>query len=56
MRETFWRINEPNGDQYLLVTTQVDDPQYMSQNYLRTLLFKKEPNGSKWKPTPCQVP
>jgi len=56
MRETFWRITEANGDQYLLVTTQVDDPQYLSNNYLRTLLFKKEPDGSKWKPTPCQVP
>ena len=34
----------------------VDDPQYLTQPFLKTLTFKKEPNGSKFKPSACSVP
>ena len=55
MTEYFAKISEPSGD-YLLVTTIVDDPQYLTQPFLKTLTFKKEPNGSKFKPSACSVP
>ena len=55
MTEYFAKISEANGD-YLLVTTIVDDPQYLTQPFTKTLTFKREPNGSKWKPAPCSVP
>jgi hypothetical protein len=55
MTEYFARISEPAGD-YLLITTSVEDPQYLTQPYLKTLTFKKEPNGSKFKPAACSVP
>ena len=55
MTEYFARIAEEDGD-YILVTTIVDDPQYLAQQYIKTLTFKREPNGSKWKPAPCSVP
>ena len=55
MTEYFAKITEPGGD-YLLVTTIVDDPQYLTQPFLKTLTFKKEPNGSKFKPSACSVP
>lgn len=55
MTEYFSRISEPAGD-YLFVTTIVDDPQYLSQPFAKTLTFKREANGSKWKPAPCSVP
>ena len=37
----------------LLVTTIVDDPVYLTGSYVVSPHFKKEPNGSKWDPTPC---
>lgn len=55
MTEYFSRIAEAGND-YVLVTTMVEDPQYLSQPYVKTLTFKREPNGSKFKPVPCSVP
>ena len=43
----------PNGEQWLTITTQIEDPQYLSNVRLVAPVFKKEPNGSKWDPTPC---
>ena len=45
----------PNGGQVLLVTTIVDDPQYLQQPFIVSSQFKKEADGSKWDPTPCTV-
>jgi len=43
----------PNGEQWLAITTQIEDPQYLSNVRLVAPVFKKEANGSKWDPTPC---
>ncbi len=43
----------PSGGQVLLVTTVVDDPQYLRQPFTVSSQFKKEADGSKWDPTPC---
>lgn len=43
----------PAGGQVLLVTTIVDDPQYLQQPFIVSSQFKKEADGSKWDPTPC---
>lgn len=53
MTEFFVRLTESNGDEYLLVQTYVDDPQYLTAHFVRTLTFKKLPDGSLWNPTPC---
>ncbi len=45
-----------SGADYLFVTTSVTDPRYLNGTYDRTLTFKREPDGSKWNPTPCSVP
>lgn len=45
----------PNGEEWLTITTQVDDPQYLRGARLTAPLFKKEPSGSKWDPTPCSA-
>jgi hypothetical protein len=45
----------PNGEEWLTITTQVDDPQYLRTPRLTAPLFKKEPNGAKWDPTPCSA-
>jgi hypothetical protein len=46
---------ERNGDQYLIDTTVVDDPTYLQNPWITSLHFKKEPDGSKWDPTPCNA-
>jgi hypothetical protein len=51
--EYFDALKEPDGEQYLIVKTLVDDPQYLSGQFLTSTHFKKEPDGSKWHPTPC---
>jgi hypothetical protein len=53
MTEYFTRISEDSGDEYMMVTTVVQDPQYLTQDFIRTLVFKRERDGSKFKPTPC---
>lgn len=51
--EYFDRAPAPGGGQVLLVTTIVDDPQYLRQPFIVSSQFKKEADGSKWDPTPC---
>jgi hypothetical protein len=52
--EYFNRVAEPNGDVYLIVTTIVEDPQYLNARFARSSHFKREPDGSKWRPSPCE--
>jgi hypothetical protein len=53
--ETFTRVNEANGDSYLVVTTLVEDPQYLNARFIVSSHFKKVPDGSPWNPTPCSA-
>jgi hypothetical protein len=49
-----WDVyKRPNGEEWLTITTQVDDPQYLRSPRLAAPVFKKEPNNAKWDPTPC---
>ena len=45
----------PDGNQWLVVKTQVDDPTYLSGWYQVSSQFKKEANNSKWAPSPCEL-
>jgi hypothetical protein len=51
--EYFLRLVDDDGQQYLAVTTMVDDPQYLAQPYIKTYQFKKQADASGWNPTPC---
>ncbi len=51
--EHFHRIDHANGDSWLLVTTLVEDPQYLNTRFQVSTHFKKVPDGSGWTPTPC---
>jgi hypothetical protein len=53
--EYFNVANEPNGDQLLVVTTVVEDPQYVAARLVRSSHFKKLPDASGWKPVPCSA-
>src|SRR5688572_5118693 len=51
----YWdRFTAPNGDNWLTVTTIVEDPMYLNQPFVTSTHFKKEPDGSKWAPAPCR--
>jgi len=55
MTEYFDRVNEPNGDVLLIVSTTLEDPQYLTQPFLTSTHFKKEPDASKWSPSVCSA-
>ena len=48
-------FQEPDGPDWFVVTTKVEDPRYLGQPWVTTSHFKKEPDGSKWNPQPCSV-
>jgi hypothetical protein len=41
------------GNDYLQVVTVVTDPTYLTTPFVVSNHFKREPDGSKWNPTPC---
>jgi hypothetical protein len=45
----------PNGEEWLTITTQLDDKQYLPNTRLTAPIFRKEPDGKKWDPTPCSA-
>lgn len=53
--EYFTRTDDPKGPTLLTVLTVVEDPRYLSQKWFVSSHFKKEPDGSRWNPTPCSA-
>ena len=52
----YWDVQkERNGDQYMVVTNVVDDSTYLQNPWITSLHYKKEPDGSKWDPMPCDA-
>lgn len=50
--EYYDRVDE-NGTSYLVITTTVEDPAYLTEPYLTTTHFKKQADASGWHPSPC---
>jgi hypothetical protein len=55
IEEYFDRLVYPNGDVYLVVRTAIQDPANLTMPFLTSTNFKREPDGSKWKATPCVI-
>jgi hypothetical protein len=53
--EHFTRLDESNGDTYLVVTTLIEDPEYFTTRFQVSTHFKKVPDASTWNPTPCSA-
>jgi hypothetical protein len=51
--EHFDLTKEANGDSYLIVTTLIDDPQYLARRFQRSTHFRKQADAAGWDPTPC---
>lgn len=55
VEEYFDSFKEANGDTWLVVTTIVTDPQYLSEPFITSSHFKKQRDASGWNPTPCEA-
>src|SRR5690349_15025926 len=55
LTENFDKVTEPDGETLLIVSTIVNDPQNLQQQFLTSTHFKKEPDGSKWSPSVCSA-
>jgi hypothetical protein len=49
------RTSEPTGDSFLVLTSIVEDPQYLQIPLMLTTHYKREPDGAKFRPRPCEV-
>lgn len=53
MTEYFDRLDLPGGGALIVVTTEIVDPEYLSQPYWTSQQFKRETDQARWRPTPC---
>lgn len=52
----YWeQHSSPDGAQYLIVTTRLVDPVYLQDPYVFSPDFRKEPDGTRWHPSPCTL-
>jgi hypothetical protein len=52
--EYFIRFTNKDAGDWFVVTTVIDDPTYLAQQFVTSSNWKKEANDSKWNPTPCK--
>jgi hypothetical protein len=52
--EYYTRIANQEAGDWFVVTTIVEDPQYLQQPFITSSNFKKEANDSKWSPSACK--
>jgi hypothetical protein len=56
LTEYFNRTVEPNGDSWLILTSIVEDPQYLTGPFIRSTHYKRLPdNNTAWEPEPCSA-
>jgi len=55
LTEYFNVHHDPDGVDWMVVTTTVHDPAYLTVDYITSTNFKREPDDSKWRPRPCSV-
>jgi hypothetical protein len=51
--EYFARFATPDGAEWFMVTTIVDDPRYLTQRYITSSHFRREAQGGRWNPRAC---
>jgi hypothetical protein len=54
MTEYFDRMSV-GGEEWLVLTSSLEDPQYLAVPYLLTDHYRKEPDGARFNPRPCVV-
>jgi hypothetical protein len=56
VKEFFDTFTLAGDGSWLIVTTVVNDPEYLTQEFIISSQFKKETDPSKWRPRPCEIP
>jgi hypothetical protein len=52
----YWNVfREPDETDWLVIAATVVDPTYLQMPYETSPAFKREPDGSKWDPSPCSA-
>jgi hypothetical protein len=49
------RLVDTDGQEYLALTTMVDDPKFFQVPYIKTYEFKKQTDARGWNPTQCSA-
>lgn len=55
MTEYFDVVKEPTGEQWLVVKSVIEDPQYLTRTFIRSTHFRKQANAAGWNPAPCSA-
>jgi len=55
LTEYYDRLNLPTGDSFLVLTSTLDDPAYLTQPFITSTSFKKQADASGWNPAPCSA-
>ena len=51
-----WDVSaNPDGDEWITITSTVRDDKYLREPWVTALNFKRERDGTKWDPTPCSA-
>jgi hypothetical protein len=48
-------VTEPNGVQWLILQTTVDDPTYLAQPFITSTHFRKQADDAGWSPSACSA-
>jgi hypothetical protein len=51
----YWDYRELSSQQWITISVQVTDPEYLQTPYVYDVIFQKEPDSSKWAPAPCTL-
>jgi len=55
LTEYYDLVHEANGVTYLVLTSTLEDPMYLTQPMVTAVHFKKQADGNGWNPTQCAV-
>jgi hypothetical protein len=51
----YYDLHKRGNDEYLVQTQVVEDPKYLNAPWVVSSHFRREPDGSKWDPQPCEL-
>jgi hypothetical protein len=51
----YYDLHKRGNDEYLVQTQIVEDPKYLNAPWVVSSHYRREPDGSKWNPQPCEL-
>ncbi len=51
----YYDLHKLGNDEYLVQTQIVEDPKYLDAPWVVSSHYRREPDGSKWDPEPCEL-